>query len=237
MTFPKQNNLIDAPATGTAPPPAHWSDNHTETAGPSFNGNFDLYAMDLSFLRSGFIPDRDYAELLKVLRAHQAIPDSSTQIFLPAGFLTGTPGHLRSVPLEDPLEGTPHKLALTSLALHDYVVFTADETTEDALYSAPPRATPGVTATVALTHEHWGVSVTEGTFKMRRAWVSADGRDEVFEGFFSVYIEYSAAYRQRTLDDWFDTRVPFWGIRARVGPDGWEIGLGMTGSDDENLRL
>ncbi|KAM5531976.1 hypothetical protein V8D89_014376 [Ganoderma adspersum] len=174
-----------------------------ETTPPSFHGNFDLYAMELPFLNSAFIPERDYAALLKVLRHHQAKPDNSAQIYFPDDFSTGTPGRIRCLRLEDPLEGMPHKLAL-----HDTLAFTARETTEDALYSAPPPSTS---------------TATPG---MRRAWVSADGKDEVFEGFFSTYIVYSRVYRRKTLDKSLTVRLPFWGIRARVGPDGRRSGSG-----------
>ncbi|KAM5531966.1 hypothetical protein V8D89_014366 [Ganoderma adspersum] len=229
------------------------SDDHPKTVPPSFHGNFDLYAMELPFIRSKFTPECDYAALLKVLRYHQTRPDSSAQIYLPDDFSTGIPGRLRSLPIKDPLEGMPHRLVLTSLALHDSVAFTARETTEDALYSVPPTsaaaATPGVTATVSLVDHRCGAFITmamaegEGTFKMRRAWVSADGKDEIFEGFFSLHIGYASTCICGAIDDddnvveALDVYMPFWGIRARVGPDGREVGLGTTGGDDENMEM
>ncbi|KAI1795261.1 hypothetical protein LXA43DRAFT_1058440 [Ganoderma leucocontextum] len=211
------------------------TDDRAGTAAPSFHGNFDLYAMELPFLNSKFTPTCDYAAFLKVLRSYQAKPDNSAQIYLPDDFSTGTPGRLRSLPIEDPMEGMPHKVALKSLALKDSVRFTAREVTEDVFYSEPSTgaAIPGVTATVALAHHHCGVFMTKGTFKMRRAWVSADGKDEVFEGFFSIYIVYSRLYRRRIWEDSLKVRLPFWGIRARVGPDGKEIGLGPAGGEDD----
>ncbi|PIL30063.1 hypothetical protein GSI_07794 [Ganoderma sinense ZZ0214-1] len=234
-----EESLAKEPTPSPLPVAEAKSSDHAETTPPSFHGNFDLYAMELPFLSSQFTPERDYAALLEALRFHQAKPDSSAQIYLPDDFSTGSPGRLRSLPLQDPLEGMPHKLALKALALHDSVAFTARETPEDALYSAPPpsASTQGVTATVALAREHCGVFMTKGTFKMRRAWVSADGKDEVFEGFFSVYIVYSRLYRRKTLDDSLKVRLPFWGIRARVGPDGREVGLGTTRGDDENMEM
>ena len=145
----------------------------------------------------------------------------------------------------------PHRLALTSLELHESVAFTARETTEDALYSAPPpsTATSGVTATVALVDRRccggvitMAMAEGEGTFKMRRAWVSADGKDEIFEGFFSVDIGYASTCICGAIDDddiveSLDVYMPFWGIRARVGPNGREVGLGTTGGDDESMEM
>ena len=251
--FFKENNpperLVEtmSPATKSKP------DDHPNTAPPSFHGNFDLYAMELPFIHSKFTPERDYAALLKVLRYHQARPDSSAQIYLPGSddFLIGVPGRLRSLPIKDPLEGMPHRLALTSLALHNSVAFTAQETTEDALYSAPSSSTavPGVTATVALVDRRccggvitMAMAEGEGTFKMRRAWVSADGKDEIFEGFFSVDIGYAStcicgAIDEDDIVESLDVYMPFWAIRARVGPDGREVGLGTTGGDDESMEM
>ncbi|KAM5531567.1 hypothetical protein V8D89_014766 [Ganoderma adspersum] len=254
MSF-KVNNPPERLVETTPPPTKSKSDDHPETLSPSFHGNFDLYAMELPFIRSKFmLPERDYAALLKVLRYHQTRPDSSAQIYLPDSddFSTGVPGRLRSLPIKDPLEGMPHRLALTSLELHESVSFTARETTEDALYSAPPpsTATPGVTATVSLVDHRCGAFMTvamtdgEGTFEMRRAWVSVDGKDEIFEGFFSVDIGYASTCICGVIDDdddddveALDVYMPFWGIRARVGPDGREVGLGTTGGDDENMEM
>ncbi|PIL28417.1 hypothetical protein GSI_08451 [Ganoderma sinense ZZ0214-1] len=237
MSF-KPNDLA---AKSTTPATKSEAAHHPEMMPPSFHGNFDLYAMELPFIRSKFTPEHDYAALLNELRYHQAKPDSSAQIYLPDTdeFSAGVPGRLRSLPVEDPLEGMPYQLELTSLALRDSVSFTACETTEDALYSsAAPvssaRRTPGMTATIVLADDECGVIMTESSFKMRRAWVNPDGKDEVF----SVYIACTSACACGILeDDYVDVRLPFWGIRARVGPDGREIGLGTTGEDDENMDM
>ena len=104
----------------------------------------------------------------------------------------------------------PPRLALTSLELHDSVAFTARETTEDALYSTPPPSTaiPGVTATVSLVDCHccggfitMAMAECEGTFRMRHACVSADGKDEIFEGFFSVDVGYATTCVCSAIDD------------------------------------
>ncbi|KAI1795260.1 hypothetical protein LXA43DRAFT_1178750 [Ganoderma leucocontextum] len=195
-------------------------------AAPSFHGNFDLYAMKLPFLNSVFTPKRDYAALLKLIRTYQAKPDNSAQIFLPEDIATA--GQFRSRAIEDPLEGLPFDVALESAALKDSLKFTAREDTSDAYFSEPPTAAAaaGLTASVKLEDEHCGISSSKGTFKMRRAWVDAEGTDEVFEGFFSINVVYSGLYRRKCQENSLQESFAFWAIRARVGEDGKEIGLG-----------
>ena len=77
---------------------------------------------------------------------------------------------------------------------------------------------------------------------LRRAWVSADGKDEVFEGFFSVDIGYASTCICSAIDDnddmdSLDVYLPIWGIRACVRPDGQELRLGTTGGDDESVEM
>ena len=198
---------------------------------PSFHGNFDLYAMCLPFLNSVFSPQRDYAALLKTIRTYQAKPDNSAQIFLPEDLSASPDGRFRSGGIQDPLECMPFDIALESLALKDSVAFTSRELdADDAFYSDLDSASDsdlsGITASVALEDSHCGISSTRGTFKMRRAWVSEDGTDEVFEGFFKIDIVYSGLYRRKCFENSLNVSLPFWGIRARVGKDGKEMGLG-----------
>ncbi|KAM5539674.1 hypothetical protein V8D89_006783 [Ganoderma adspersum] len=189
----------------------------TTTKTPSFHSNFDLYAMQLPFLNSVFTPKRDYAALLKVIRTYQAKPDNSAQIFLPEDLSASPDGRFRSGAIRDPLECMPFDIALESLALKDPIASPSSDSGSDV---------SGITASVALEDSHCGISSTRGTFKMRRAWVSADGADEVFEGFFKIDIVYSGLYRRKCFENSLNVSMPFWGIRARVGKDGKEVGLG-----------
>ncbi|PIL26436.1 hypothetical protein GSI_12194 [Ganoderma sinense ZZ0214-1] len=227
-----QEEAVESASTEAEAPKADQPEDPKPTA-PSFHGNFDLYAMELPFLNSVFTPKRDYAALLKTIRTYQAKPDNSGQIFLPADLDASEPptGRFRSGAIRDPLECMPFDLALDSLALTDSLKFTARENTKHAFYSEPNAVSsssmPGITASVELEDSHCGIASTRGTFKMRRAWVSADGADEVFEGFFSLKIVYSGLYRRKCFENSLDVpSLPFWAIRARVDKDGKEIGLG-----------
>ncbi|PIL30062.1 hypothetical protein GSI_07795 [Ganoderma sinense ZZ0214-1] len=196
---------------------------------PSFHGNFDLYAMSLPFLSSVFAPKRDYAALLKTIRTYQAKPDNTAQIFLPED--TSKSGRFESLAVLDPIQEWPFDLALRSLARKPTLTFTAREMSDNAKFfsgagAGSPAKGPGVTAAVALAYDQCGIASSKGAFKMRRAWVSADGRDEVFEGVFSVSIIYSSLYRGKCDETACRETFAFWGVRARVGEDGKEIGLG-----------
>ncbi|KAI1795259.1 hypothetical protein LXA43DRAFT_1108240 [Ganoderma leucocontextum] len=196
---------------------------------PSFHGNFDMYSMKLPFLNSVFAPKRDYATLLKVIRTYQAKPENTAQIFLPED--ASKAGRFRSLAVEDPMQEWPFDIALRSLALKGSLTFTAREreatgTPDAQFFSEPSAATPGVAAAVALAQDQCGIKSSKGAFKMRRAWVSADGTDEVFEGVFSVNIVYSSLYRRKCDESSLRANFAFWAIRARVGEDGKEIGLG-----------
>ena len=183
--------------------------------------------MSLPFLNSVFRPARDYAALLKTIRTYQAKPDNSAQIFLPADLADG---RFRSDAIRDPLECMPFDVALESPALADSIAFGAreDAGSPDAFYCSSPSNARGITASVGLEDggSHCGISSTRGTFKMRRAWVSEDGKDEVFEGFFKIGIVYSGLYRRKCWEDGLDESFAFWAIRARVGADGEDIGIG-----------
>ncbi|KAM5531977.1 hypothetical protein V8D89_014377 [Ganoderma adspersum] len=210
-------------------------------AAPSFRGNFDLYAMSLPFLNSVFAPKRDYAALLKTIRTYQAKPDNTARIFLPGPEDDAAKhGRFESPVVLDPLQEWPFDLALRSLTLKDALAFTARETSDAAqFFSDPPTAkakakAPGVAAAVALARDQCGISSSKGAFKMRRAWVSEDGKDEVFEGVFSVSIVYSSLYRSKCDESACRESFAFWAIRARVGEDEKEIGLGPgTGGGGE----
>ena len=169
---------------------------------PSFHGNFYLYAMELPFVHSKFTPR---ATMSRSSRSSATAKPSLTAARKSSSLTISRPG-----------------------SLHDSVAFTARETADDALYSAPPpsTATPGVTATVALVdHRCCGGFITmamaegDGMFKMRRAWASTDGKDEVFEGFFSVDIGYASTCICGVIDDSdsdvvesFDMCMSFWGM-------------------------
>ena len=188
--------------------------------------------MSLPFLNSVFTPARSYAALLATIRTYQAKPDNSAQIFLPADLDPSgrADGRFRSSAIQDPLECLPFDVALEAPALADAVAFGAreDAGSPDAFYSSSTStsAVPGVTAAVALEDSHCGIASTRGVFKMRRAWASGDGKDEVFEGFFKIGIVYSGLYRRKCWEDGLDVSFAFWAVRARVGAHGQEIGLG-----------
>ena len=189
---------------------------------PSFHGAFDLYAMELPFLNSVFTPARDYPELLEDIRTYQAKPDNSARVYLPEDL--SEPGRMQSGAIIDPLEGMPFELALDSLALKKSLSFTARESRE-AYFSEPPTAPAGITGTIDLENDHCGISSTSGSFKMRRAWIDSNGKDEVFEGYASVNIVYLGMYRRHSSENACKVSFAFWAIRARVGEDGKEIGL------------
>ena len=185
--------------------------------------------MSHPFLSSIFASKRDYAALLTVLRAYQAKSYTTARIFLPAEHTSASAaGRFESRAVLDPMQEWPFDLALRSLVLKDALTFTARETSDAAKYfSEPGKAKAvGVTAAVALAHDQCGISSSKGAFKMRRAWLSEDGKDEVFEGVFSVSIVYSSLYRRKCDESACRKSFAFWAIRARVGEDGKEIGLG-----------
>ena len=196
--------------------------------------------MSHPFLSSIFASKRDYAALLTVLRAYQAKSYTTARIFLPAEHTSASAaGRFESRAVLDPMQEWPFDLALQSLVPKDALKFTAREVAADAKFfsdsDAPkgPKAgmaaanrVPGVAAAVALAHDQCGISSSKGSFKMRRAWVSEDGKNEVFEGVFSVSIVYSSLYRRKCDESACRKSFAFWAIRARVGEDGKEIGLG-----------
>ncbi|KAJ7172823.1 hypothetical protein C8R43DRAFT_1058272 [Mycena crocata] len=189
----------------------------------SLAGKFDLYAMELPFLSSVYLPagasQHNFAALYKTILTYQAKPDSTAQCVLPAG---DTAGRLSSAALEDPMEGLPWDIALTDLTHVDALKFSAKERKP---FVTPPReGIPGVKAQTGLAHDHCGVQSASGVFRMQHAWTGSAG-EEVFEGYMSFNVVHSAMYKRKRHGSGLKVDFAFWAVRARRDAHGKEIGL------------
>ncbi|KAJ6585815.1 hypothetical protein B0H19DRAFT_1110808 [Mycena capillaripes] len=199
--------------------------------GPS--GKFDLYAMELPFLAKVYLPpgqktsEPRFGALYDKILEYQAKPDSTARCVIPdAAKLADDPekrGRLESAVLEDPMEGAPWDIALVDLRVVDSVVFPP---TERAQFATPPQPNCGA-GIEALMDGHCGVRAAGGVFRMQRAWSEERGGQtvEVWEGYLSFDVRYSAMYKRKGHGDGEKIGFPFWAVRARKGQDGKEIGL------------
>ncbi|KAJ7618030.1 hypothetical protein FB45DRAFT_1103402 [Roridomyces roridus] len=185
-------------------------------------GKFDIYPMELSFLKSVYLPSGEsnpqFAALYKTILKYQAKPDSTGRCLLPE---TGAkPGRLRT-PLRDPMEEMPWDISIEDIELVDKLVFTAAQRKD---FITPPTTGAGVSGRTALTEDHCGVSSASGVFRMKLAWTGEDGA-EIFEGFLSFNVKYSGLYKRKGHGSGGKLEFPFWAVRARKGDDGKEISL------------
>jgi hypothetical protein len=212
------------------------------------SGKFDLYAMELPFLASVYLPPGQSASaprfdaLYDKILEYQAKPESTARCVIPAapfasedkGADTDTAekqksGRLESAVLEDPMEQAPWDIALVDLQAVPSLVFPLAERKQ---FATPPQTDcgPGIEGRTALAESHCGAQRADGVFRMQRAWSGerAGKPVELWEGYLSFDVVYSGMYSRKGHGNGEKIGFPFWGVRARKNLDGKEIGL-----DDE----
>ncbi|KAJ7270629.1 hypothetical protein B0H12DRAFT_1008888, partial [Mycena haematopus] len=201
------------------------------------SGKFDLYAMELPFLASVYLPPGQSASaprfgaLYDKILEYQAKPDSTAQCVIPAVPFKGIPedqkrGRLESAVFEDPMEQAPWAIALVDLQAVPALDFPLAERKQ---FATPPQTDcgPGIEGRTALAEGHCGVQRAGGVFRMQRAWGGerAGNAVELWEGYLSFDVVYSGMYRRKGNGNGESIGFPFWGVRARKDADGKEIGL------------
>ncbi|KAJ7699557.1 hypothetical protein B0H17DRAFT_863455, partial [Mycena rosella] len=186
---------------------------------PVLSGKFDLYAMELPFLSSVYLPkgksEPQFAALYQTILKYQAKPDSTAQVLIPAAPFAKA-GRLRSAAIEDPMEGLPWGIAIADLTFVEQLKFSAAEC---AGFLTPPESGPGVAGRTRLADAHCGVQSAGGVFRMKHAWTgkgqAQDGTDvDIFEGYLSFNVVHSALYRRKGHGSGDKIGFAFWAVRA-----------------------
>ncbi|KAK7032677.1 hypothetical protein R3P38DRAFT_2699993 [Favolaschia claudopus] len=205
----------------------------SQDVGPIPSGKFDLYRMELPFLKKVYLPPArttdapQFEALYDTIVPLQTKSDFSGRCVIPSEaskYLLD--GRLESVDMQDPMEEMPWEIALTDLEVVDAVVFTEQERYK--FLTAPKKnCGKGIQGRTELATDHCGVDEAEGVFRMQRAWVGErDGKDvEMWEGFLSFNVSHSGMYRRKGHGGGQKSGFPFWAVRARKDDNGDEIGL------------
>ncbi|GBE83573.1 hypothetical protein BKA93DRAFT_771703 [Sparassis latifolia] len=212
-----------AKASASAP------DKEAEIPEPKFSGNFDIYAATLPFLTKVCLPSGQttpqYEELYKTILTYQAKPDSSGRCYLPAGATSA--GKFECSQVEDPMSEEALDVEINFVTKEKKLSFTRAERGKFKTPGSSEEA-PGISATTTLEGSHCGFDSAEGVFKMTRVWAKAMPTGEVqelFEGYFSLDVEYSWLYSSKGHGDGAEYEFGFWAVHARKNEEGEEIGL------------
>ncbi|KAI5118659.1 hypothetical protein M0805_001032 [Coniferiporia weirii] len=208
----------------------------SEASDAGLKGNFDLYAMNLPFLRDVYLPDDSatpqHEALYNKILEFQAEKDFSAQLFLPdPDAASQKPGRFESGAVCDPVSDESLSIKTVSVVHKGSLVFSESEKDK---FATPVSSGPGVTTTFALAAHNCGIASVSGTLKMKqvpvRAKVSAacdDGQPlELFEGHFTVGVSYGSMYMRKGHGSGQSVKAAFGAVRARKDADGNEVGLG-----------
>ncbi|KAK6981767.1 hypothetical protein R3P38DRAFT_3459856 [Favolaschia claudopus] len=193
---------------------------------PIPSGKFDLYRMELPFLKKVYLPPArttdapQFEALYDTIVPLQAKSDFSGRCVIPSEaskYLLD--GRLESVDMQDPMEEMPWEIALTDLEVVDAVVFTEQERHK---FLTPPKKNcgKGIHGRTELATDHCGVDEAEGVFRMQRA-----GSASIWEGFLSFNVSHSWMYQRKGHGRGQKSGFPFWAVRAKKDDNGDEIGL------------
>jgi len=197
---------------------------------PNYNGNFDLYAMELPFLSKVYLPKGtstpQYEELYKKILTYQAKDDNTAQFYLASPADADAGSIFQSQTVMDPMEELPFDIAIQSVKHHPSLSLPSNKLFSAMSDSIPDG--PGISALTALEDSHCGIQSAAGLFKLKRVWTKAvSGGDfvELFEGYFSFKVSHSGLYRRKGHGTGENHQWMFWAVRARKGNDGKEMGL------------
>ncbi|TDL20185.1 hypothetical protein BD410DRAFT_791286 [Rickenella mellea] len=199
-----------------------------------FTGKFDLYATELSFLESEYLPkgatSPNYKAVFEKILFYQAKPDFSLRCALiahPVGG-TGSIGRLSCSSFVNPISGEElGPIYIIGGQTKPSVNFGAVA----SAHSSTVGVGIGYEAKVDLDVKGGGcscgmISSGVGSFKMRKVWAAEDGK-ELFEGYVSLKVVYGRALRRKGFGNGDSFSVPFWAVRA-LKVDGREVGIDVV---------
>lgn len=246
----KQKTAIDTAASELASPPhcAHFitlTPPITQTpqeleGGPSYAGNFDIYGMNLPFLKKVYLPKDtpQFEALYNEIMTFQAKPDFSGRCYFPPG-VSGD-GSFVSNAVAEPMGDEAYEIALTGLTKKE-ISFNQAELSKFPDPASTRSVGPGIKATVELADDGCMPSSGRGEMKMKRVWtkevnVAEDvtgvkssheysGSQELFEGVFTLKVKYSGMLKRKGFGSGEDYKFGFWAVRARIDETGKEVGL------------
>ncbi|KAH7908985.1 hypothetical protein BJ138DRAFT_1067862 [Hygrophoropsis aurantiaca] len=201
-----------------------------------YAGNFDLYLMKNPSLAKIYVPSGsnppNYAKLYEAILEYQAKRDFAARVYLkvstPSESTEPTKGIFEGRSIADPMSDEPFEINIDTCKIVDKLVFKASELSSFPAASA--KHMPDGSGLDAKTDLPRNCGITSGTgvFKMKRVWAgtSANGQQELFEGYFSCKVKYSAIYKRKGHGNGEDFNFSFWGVKALRDKDGKEIGLG-----------
>jgi hypothetical protein len=165
--------------------------------------------MSLPFLKSEYLPANatspKYDEVYKTILTYQAKNDNTARCYLasPTSIDPEDNSCFSSRLVEDPMEETPFDITIDSIQRRESLSFTKGELSSFAAPDAVPNG-QGISAKMELTEMHCGIKSASGVFKIKRVWTKpnpdVDGEFvELFEGFVSFKVSYSALYRRKDI--------------------------------------
>ncbi|KAL0573379.1 hypothetical protein V5O48_008576 [Marasmius crinis-equi] len=162
-------------------------------------GAFDMYFMDLPFLRKALKPAQteNYAALYAEILQLQADSDSCGQLAIHIPSPTGGYGRLSSQMLGEPLDGEPYDIGITCIERRSELTFTVKEQNLFWPSDAIPKG-EGIAASLVLNEEMCGIEDGSGVLKMSSTPVWKDDfGGVVYRGVLSFRARYSSLFKRK----------------------------------------
>lgn len=210
-----------------------------------YHGNFDIYEMQLPFLKKAYLPEGPsgpkHEVIFHKILEYQQKKDNSGRFYLPSPAESDKEGMFDSPGVYDPMEEAGYDLLLNEITPTERLSFTPVELEKfaDPDGTRPPHA-PGVTVNVEMLEDHCGIKSASGSMKLKRVWDKSvntsppseggaaheyTGHQELFELYFKFDVKFSGLYSRKGHGSGQNFRYAFWAVRARRDKDGKEVGL------------
>ena len=124
-------------------------------------------------------------------------------------------GTIKGSSIKDPLISQPYDITLTSFDEEDTLSFTDDELDDFPERNVEPSG-PGVVAQIEVSNGggHSFVSHSGGYIKLVRLWAGDGEEEELFEGYFTLKVGFTAKYAKK-IGFREVHGFSFWAVRAR----------------------
>ncbi|KAF9559492.1 hypothetical protein CPC08DRAFT_708791 [Agrocybe pediades] len=213
-----------APAANVAAPNVHVPITAAATqadvddlAKPKYAGTFDLYGMELPFLKDVYFPGQKAEELHKTILTYQAKDDRTARIVFPKN--TSGEGEFICTIIRDPMEEMPFdRISASGITEVKDIKFKSK-------YGRPTQGVwngGGVKAHLEIDNPGCGIASSKGTISLHPMWrkVEKDGKVlELFEGTFTFRVNYSGLYSRKGHGKGETLSLDVWAVRGK-GKDG-----------------
>ncbi|KIY68234.1 hypothetical protein CYLTODRAFT_489964 [Cylindrobasidium torrendii FP15055 ss-10] len=210
----KEKETVDKPVDGEANRSENNSSADKDAASERPNGSFDLYIMDLPFLKKALMPAGasapNYPALYKDLVARQSKKDRSGQVNFGehnGAMRVFAPG------FSDPMEESPYDLTLSGVKVVGKTSFTSKELAK--FFPAPP-STDGSGMIVADLNVDGGCGVASASGKIK---MMVNPSQKMYFGTLALKVSYSGLYRRKGHGSGTNETFAFWAIKSREGDE------------------